>query len=765
MAADDIAALEGAARCASMLGDHRTAAEHWRAVIANDPRRSGARYSLAAALMQAGDAESAERELRSLIEIGAGGLQELNLLGVIQKRRGRIADAIETFRQATRVAPESHSPWYNLGNTLLGAGDAVGAVENLQRAVALQPKDSEINRVFGQALSVAGRHDEAMRAFDRAENLDPKNSRIHSSRATALQRANAPDAEVQSALERAITLAPDPIEMLRNKVGILLQRNRYDEAEATLREILRRNPEDVETLLRLAHLLSYTLRRYEEANDILRQARAINPDDPRTLSTLCKSLSDSRYGDEGEHLEEAGQVARQLLHVATDLRPHASNLSGVFLRLADFDGLDALGERSELMQYWVERMNVGALHNQLARVITRADRRELVHWHREWGRRVQRNAARNPIVPKPRVGKREKIRVGIMSSDLRDHPVAYFALPIFEHYNRSQFDLFCYSFYPAPPDNVQNFIQQRTAAFHSMLQASDREIAQRIADDGLDMLFELGGSTRYNRLEVLAYRAAPLQASWLGYPHSAGIENIDYILVDPYIKPDDKDLLIEKPFELPESWVCLGRVGFRDEVIEPGVPQDRSGVITFGTMNNPYKYTPAIFELWAECLRRIDGSRFLFVRPEAGAPTFCANVRRAFEANGVAGDRVDFHAVRGKHKPHYNRIDIALDTAPQTGGTTTCEALWMGVPTVTLVGEAFFERLSYSNLSNAGLGDLCAFTTDQYVETAVDLAQDRARRLDLRHGLRDRIRKGPLGDAKRWVRNFETEIRRVVGQA
>jgi predicted O-linked N-acetylglucosamine transferase (SPINDLY family) len=152
------------------------------------------------------------------------------------------------------------------------------------------------------------------------------------------------------------------------------------------------------------------------------------------------------------------------------------------------------------------------------------------------------------------------------------------------------------------------------------------------------------------------------------------------------------------------------------------------------------------------------------VRPESGAPTFCANVRRHFEANGVSGDRIDFHAVRGKHKPHYNRIDIALDPSPQTGGTTTCEALWMGVPTITLVGEAFFERLSYSNLSNAGLEDLCAFTTDQYVEAAVDLAADRPRRLELRHGLRPRIRKGPLGDTARWVRNFEEQIRRTLGR-
>jgi predicted O-linked N-acetylglucosamine transferase (SPINDLY family) len=398
-------------------------------------------------------------------------------------------------------------------------------------------------------------------------------------------------------------------------------------------------------------------------------------------------------------------------------------------------------------------------------VVTKEDRRELVYWHREWGRRVEEQAAKTPVKrPPPRRGLRPKIRVGLMSSDLRDHPVAYFALPIIEHYDRERFEFVCYSFYPAPPDRVQSFIQQRVLGFRSMLEATDQEIAQQIADDDLDILFELGGSTRYNRLEVMAYHAAPLQASWLGYPHSAGIGAIDYILVDPYLKPDDPSLLIEKPFVMPESWVVLGRLGFRDEPIEPEIPADRNGFLTFGTMNNPYKYTPELFGLWAEVMNRVPDSRFLFVRPEAGAPSFRANVAREFGKHGVAEDRLLFESVRGKHLRHYNRIDIALDSAPHTGGTTTCETLWMGCPTVSLAGEAFFERLSYSNLSNAGLSDLCGFTREQYVDIAAELAKDKPRLRDLRQNLRGRLRTSPLGDAERWVKNFEATIDRTLGR-
>jgi len=762
----DVTALEGAARMAAAAGDQRGALAHLRTAVAANPERDASRERLIAALLHAGELSEAEAEARNCLARKPKDVSMLNTLGVIQKRRSRFSDALETFRKAAAIEPTNHSPWYNLGNTLLGLGEFGEAVSALKRASEVKPKDSETMRLLGQALLGQNENALAIAAFARAQELDPKNCRVYTSRAMALQRMGAADEEVLAQIDAAIAVEPNNPDHLRAKAAYFQRRSRFAEAEAVHKDLLAKNPKDIETLLRLGHMLGYSLRRYEEANAFLRRACEIRPDDPRCLSGLCKSLLDSRYGVEHDHIEEAGKVAHDLIKTGTDLLPHAANLSGVFLRLADYAGLDSLGDREKLMAYWVDRMNVGSLHNQLGRVVSKEDRRTLVRWHREWGRRVEEQAAKTPVKrPSARAALRSKVRVGLMSSDLRDHPVGYFALPIFEHYDRERFELFCYSFYPSAADRVQSFMEQRVAGFRSMLEATDLEIAQRIADDDLDILFELGGSTRYNRLEVLAYRAAPLQASWLGYPHSAGIGAIDYILVDPYLKPDDPELLIEKPFVMPESWVVLGRLGFRDEPIEPGTPEEGNGFFTFGTMNNPYKYTPDLFALWADVMNRVPGSRFLFVRPEAGAPTFRANLAREFAKRGVSEDRLLFESVRGKHMRHYNRIDIALDTAPHVGGTTTCETLWMGCPTVSLVGEAFFERLSYSNLSNAGLGDLCAFSKERYVEIAVNLAEDRERRRDLRQNLRERLRTSPLGDAQRWVKNFEATIDKTVGRA
>ncbi|MCI3134254.1 hypothetical protein [Phenylobacterium aquaticum] len=353
-----------------------------------------------------------------------------------------------------------------------------------------------------------------------------------------------------------------------------------------------------------------------------------------------------------------------------------------------------------------------------------------------------------------------------MSSDLRRHPVAYFALPLFEHIDTERFEVFCYSFSELESDEIQDFITSKVTAFRWLKDTATPEVAQIIADDQLDMLIELGGSTQMNKLTVMAFRAAPLQASWLGYPHSAGLETIDHLICDPFNAPERPELLIETPLIMPRTWIALGRQVFREDmVIADGVPQDRSGVVTFGTANNPYKYTPEALTAWARVMARVPGSRMLFVRPECGAAIFRRNIATVFEAEGIDPERLLFQAVRGAHMPRYNEIDISLDTFPLTGGTTTCEALWMGVPVVSLVGPAFYERLSYSILNNVDLGDLCAHTVPAFIDTAVGLANDLERRRALRHTIRQRMIDGPLGQTEVFARDFYDMVAKAVQTA
>jgi protein O-GlcNAc transferase len=435
----------------------------------------------------------------------------------------------------------------------------------------------------------------------------------------------------------------------------------------------------------------------------------------------------------------------------------------VTTRVCSYEELDRLGDFRSLGRTWAESDRHTALLKQLSRARTHDDKLELLEQHRIWGRMVEDRARAHPIKRPPKRPAGGKIRLGLMSSDLRQHPVAYFALPLFDHVDRERFEVFCYSYYQGDQDPMQRYIAEQVTGFRWWPDISNHDAAQQIAKDQLDILVELGGSTHMNKLEVMAYRAAPRQASWLGYPHSAGLSTIDYFVCDPYSAPARPELMIEEPLTMPHTWLALGRAVFGERHTLPeSLPEQRNGFITFGTANNPHKYSREVLRTWAKVVASVPNSRFAFIRPEGGTASFRRNVAAEFAAEGVNEDRLIFHAVRGKHMPFYNEVDITLDPFPLTGGTTTTESLWMGVPLISLVGEAFFERLSYSILSNAGLADLCATSLDQYLELAQKLAADRPRRLALRHGLRDRIRQSPLGRTEEWARDFYDMVARVV---
>ncbi len=722
------------------------------------PRRPSADYQTAASLYRAGQHDEARAAAAQVLAAEPDHHAALNLIGVLHRLRGDFVRARDCLEHAAALDPDNETAWINLGNVHLDMEAAEAAVDAYTRALTAAPRRSDTQRLLGNALARAGRDAEAIDRLDAAvASAVPGALR---DRARAHYTAGRLDHALAD-LDAALALSPQDVELRLIKAQMLRFSGHAKEAAALLRELLASAPDSADVHLSLGDALLAEEQR-EAANEHYARAVALRPDD-QTEGKYCWSLLNSRYDSEAVHIAEAAAIARRMVARGVLHPSSAHAVQSALLRVADLDTLGAFDrlfpDRRVLLDYWVRRNVVGALHAQLARVGTLDDRLTLVDCHRKWGERYEAK-------PKPlRAGRNlpgARIRVGFVSSDLRHHPVSYFALPIFEHYDRARFEFYAYSFNPGEPDAIQQRIAGRIAAFRRMANLAEHDIAERIAADRLDILFELGGSTHLNRLEVMAHQPAPVQVSWLGYPHSSGLRRIGYILVDPYLKPPDRRMLLEQPFEMPSSWVCLGRLGFADQPIEPGLPEQRVGRLTFGTMNNPYKYSPDAIALWARVLHRVPDSRFLMVRPEAAVPLFRENMARAFGRHGIVADRLSYVAVRGRHMAHYNEIDIALDSLPQTGGTTTCEALWMGVPTVSLVGPAFFERLSFSNLANAGLRDLAVSTPDAYVDTAVALAGDRDRRHALRRGLRDSLRAAPIGDTVRWVRDFEALTARTL---
>ncbi|MDO8900620.1 MAG: tetratricopeptide repeat protein [Phenylobacterium sp.] len=683
-----------------------------------------------------------------------------NILGVCLRRLGRPEEALKALNAGLKVQPKNEGLQQNKGNVLNDLKDGPGAVAIFSRLVRNAPTNAEMQRALGRGLWRSEEFDKAEMRFRLAARLKPDLIDAWLDLSALLAETKSSDAAV-AVLEEALKSQDSP-RLMEAKAVALRRGQKLRLSEAYILEVLKTRPDEPWAHYQLGAVISDIDR--PRANTHLRRAVELKPDDRDYRMALVESLVRSRHGNEAAHLDDAYTE----LKAASALGPLSGPAqlkvaSEVLSRVADFEGLDAVCDFKATGRMWAEEGRHTALLSQLSRVKAPEDRDELIFQHRTWGElvqgRVKRYPLRRPKAPRPENG---KIRIGIMSSDLRMHPVAYFSLPLFENIPRDRFEIYCYSYYQGQEDSLQKRIADLVDVFRWEQEISDFDAAQMICDDQLDMLIELGGSTHMNKLNVMAWKPAPLQASWLGYPHSSGLDTIDYLIIDPYLVPSRRELLIEKPLLMPSSWIAMGELAFPERPMAAEPPVVANGYVTFGTANNPYKYSRAMVAEWAKVTAAVPGSRFMFVRPEGGTAAFRDNITAIFEAEGVSRDRLRFEAVRGAHMPFYNEMDISLDTFPQTGGTTTCESLWMGVPVVTLVGAGLFERLSCSILGNAGLHDLCAGDMDGYRDAAVKLAGDVERLRKLRRELRPTLKASRLGQTKTFAADFYKMLEAAV---
>jgi len=690
----------------------------------------------------------------------------LNTFGVVLKNQTHYDKAISVLKQAASVNPNEAMAWINIGNIYMIIGDQQTALQCFTQAVSVSPKHAEAMRLQASAHIKLGDSGMAEAILRKAIIIDPKNATIMADLSAACYNQKLYDQAYEYA-DRCLSLSPNDMSLLKRKGMILRQLGRTYESIPIWERVREFNPGDIGNLLALGHGYHSVMGDSMRAKECYDMAYKVDPTNIEVLQRLCElMLSIKEYdGSQDKFISKAYEYAEQMLVNCKSVKDIAAIIQMLSLKILDYDMYDKLGGQKELVDYWVGLSDSRPFVYQLSRVKTIEDRLHLLEGHRVCGAAVEKNSAGELKITKVRQRFNNKTRIGIMSSDLRRHPVGYFAWPLIENLDRDKFELYCYSFFPYEIDDVQRDVMSRVDSFKAYRQENDFLVAESIANDHLDILFELGGRTLFSKTDACAYKPAPLQVSWLGYPHSIGFPTaIDYILVDPYINPENPKLLLEKPFIMPKTWVAIDKVGFLELPIDAVIPEDRNNCLTFGTVNASHKLTLETFAVWAEIMKAVPGSRFLYVRPEADSAILKSNFRKHMLRHGISPDRISFAATHTDHMKFYNEIDIALDTFPHTGGTTTCEALWMGVPVVTLVGPAFFERLSYSNLTNARLSDLCAFNHREYIDIALDLARDKERRRFLRHGLRQQIRMHPLGQPQQFAYDFSKTVLDVLGK-
>lgn len=354
----------------------------------------------------------------------------------------------------------------------------------------------------------------------------------------------------------------------------------------------------------------------------------------------------------------------------------------------------------------------------------------------------------------------DRLRIGFVSGDFVNHPVGYFTEALFTHLESEGFELYAFSANPKS-DALTDRIKPRFCEWVPIFALPDLAAATVIHQRGIDILIDLSGHTAKNRLPVFAYRPAPVQVTWLGYFATTGLPEMDIILGDPVMVPDGSECeFTEIPRLLPETWLCLAQT---PDLPVGALPAMSSGRITFGYFGKQAKLNEDVVRTWAEVLRAIPDARLFFNRPELADEALAAQVRQKFGSHGVGEERIELagNSTREEYLGNYQRVDIVLDTFPYPGGTTSVEALWMGVPVLTLQGDRFLGRLGCSIARNAGQADWIARDRDDYVAKAIALSSDLPALAALRAALRSRLRKSPLFDFARFARHFGDTLREI----
>jgi predicted O-linked N-acetylglucosamine transferase (SPINDLY family) len=670
---------------------------------------------LAESFRRADEAVLAILEYERVLECNPNRPEALLGLGVLCLGAGDAARAQVLLLRCCGIAPRQAEAWDALGFALLAAGEAARAESAFAEAQRLRPDDVGMALRRVEASVAAGSTTGELARLEVATGRDPLDVAQLTARGVLLDRLGRPE-DAADILETAVALAPDAPLPAAAWANSLLHANRFMQAVPALQRAADLAPENVALANDHAAALN-RVHRYREGQDILERLVAAHGEQPTLLCNLCNSLVSLGMQREGV------AVARR----ATEIAPQTH-----------------LGWRTLLsaLSYCD-----GVRGDALSAVARQA------------GATLPRGGADASTRPG---GDERRLRVGLLSPNLRTHPVGWLTLAAFEALDPAGFELVCFGHAPSD-DAVSRRFRAVAAEWHRVIGLPPAAGASAIRAAEIDVLIDLGGWGDQGTLGICALRPAPVQIKWVGMQnHTTGLAEMDWFVTDRWETPAGTDhLYSERLMRLPDGYVCYSAPPDAPEVAP--LPADTRGAVTFGCYNNLAKITPATIAAWARVLGQVPDSRLVLKTHQFSDPVTGARMRAAFAPLGVDPGRIETRgssSLRGQLAQHAD-IDVVLDPFPYSGGLTTCEALWMGVPVVTMPGESFASRHSASHLSNVGLPEWIASDVDTYVEIAAARAGDVPGLRRLRAELRPRMRGSPLCDAPRFARNLAAALRQA----
>lgn len=738
--------------------------------------------------------DDAEATARRACAVEPRSAEAENTLGTILVAKKDEAGAEAAYRRASTLDPRLYKPFANLGNLLSKRGDFEGAVAMYERAIELEPRGFRAHAGLGGALAALGRELLAIESFRRSLELQ-ENPAAALGLASLLASRGAPD-EARAVLESCRRRAPDD--------------PRWGDAFANVEARAIGSPEKRRMLAKArdrmlagehadaARLLDEMLRHpvevrdpvTDEALELSWRAKRAAGDEAGALEAFTRALAEGDATSSYERvaiLEELDRTARATaLQAAVSRAPEREELwrlraielmrarrltaaetllatarsrhpDSPELRELHASALVLLGRQEEGVELSLSALDrdpdARPTSNTLLGIhyVDRLTRAETLALHRRWAApldRVRRMAPAAMVA-----GASGRLRVGYVSGDFFEHSVGRLLLPVLERHDRSRFEIFAYMTNPKR-DATTAEIERAVDCFRGVWSLDDEALAHLVRRDGIDLLVDLSGHTAMNRLGAFAHKPARVQLTHLGYPDTTGLGAIDYRITDAEADPPDADAYaVETLLRLPRpAWCFAARAPF-------DTPEPAGEGVVFGSFNSTAKITRAVVASWSRIVSRVPAARLLLKSTNLLEEGARDQWQRRFEAEGLDAPRVELLAYepdRERHLETYRRIDVALDPFPYNGTMTTCEALSMGVPVVTLRGDRHVARVGASLLSGVGLPELVADSREEYEELAVRLGTDPARRAALSARLSKGFASSRLADVDGFTRALET---------
>ncbi|MEO5333738.1 MAG: tetratricopeptide repeat protein [Magnetococcus sp. YQC-5] len=707
-------------------------------------------YAMAVQCYFAGRYEQAQLLLDAYLITHAHAPEAWNLRASLARIAHDPIQAESAYQEALRIDPNGVDTWYNLGNFFKEQHRLTEAEAAYRQALRLQPNDAQVHNNLGMLLAEQHRYSEAELAYREALRLQPHYAKAGNNLGVCLTHQHQYEAAEQI-FRQALTLDPDHVELHNNLGALLKQSRRFAAAETAYRQALHLHPGHAKALNNLGNLLTEQ-KRFTAAETAFQRALRIHPDCADTHYNLGILLTEQK------RFVEAQSAHRRALEIQPDHAGALAEACNCAKTLCQWHHIpnDALTIRTALEQGMsfspfsllslpfddgVLLRQAGAMYgtNQLGPILTTP-----------------------PLVDPWSHPPRDRLRIGYLSADFHNHATAHLLVGILETHDRHRFAIHCYSYGPELQDNYRQRIVQSSEIFRNLVNHAERDIAQQIADDGIDILIDLKGYTKLGRPEITAQRPAPILVNWLGYPGSLGHPRLaDYLIGDPLVTPPEQaNHFSETLALLPHCYQPNDRhriVAATPSRRSVGLPEE--GLI-FCCFNQSYKFGPESFSIWCRLLQEVPGSLLWLQEPP---PMVVTTLRSHAAQHGIDPDRLVFAPVRplAEHLGRLTLADLALDTFPVTSHTTASDALWSGVPLITKMGNTFVSRVAASLLHAMGVPELVTHTWEAYFEQALDLALHPDR---LRH-LHDRLSANrlthPLFDTERFARDLERLYERM----